>query len=78
MVRDVRPPLQRGHFKHAPQIVDDVFTPIVEKEVLSTLSLHVPALQPIANMIMFPAQDAIEELVLAFIQRLEIAHMAKI
>ncbi len=77
-MRDVRPLLQRGHFRHAPQIVDRVSTPIVEKEVLSTLSLHVPAPQPIANMIMFPVQDAIEELVLAFVQRLEVAHMAKI
>jgi hypothetical protein len=29
-------------------------------------------------MIMLLAQDAIEELVFAFVQRLEVAHMAKI
>lgn len=62
-MRTIGPPLQRGQFRHAPQIVDHVSTPIVEKEVLSTLSLHVLAPQPVANMIML-AQDAIEELCL--------------
>jgi hypothetical protein len=44
-----------------------VLPPKGKREVLSTLSPHVLALQPATNMIMLLAQDAIEKLMLALV-----------
>jgi hypothetical protein len=48
-----------------------VSTTRVEKEVLSTLSQHVPALEPTTNMIMLPTQNPIKELAFSFVQKLK-------
>ncbi len=54
-MRAIEPPLQRGQLKHASQIIDHVSTPRAEREMLSTLSLHVLAPQLVVNMIMLLA-----------------------
>jgi hypothetical protein len=55
-----------------------VSTTKVEREVLSTLSQHVPTLEPTTNMIMLLAQNPIKKLALSSIQKLKVAHMEEI
>jgi hypothetical protein len=45
-----------------------VSTTKIEKEVLSTLSQHVLALEPTTNMTMLPTQNPIKELAFSFVQ----------